>query len=323
MSMTDPIADLLTRIRNAQMAKHTTVDVPASRMKAEIVAHPARTRATSTAIELVEDDAPGRRCASSSSTGTAGERRSPVWSGSAVPDAASTAARARSRRVLDGLGITILSTPKGVMTGTACRRPASAAKSCATFGERKESGERMSRIGRLPIPLSRGVKVDARARAGDRPGPEGHLDPAAARAASPPSSRTASSLVKRTRRQQAAAGAARADARAPGQRRDRRDQGFTKDLEIQGVGYRAQLSGQDRDASSWATRHPIDFPMPEGIQITVEKQTKLTVTRHRPPAGGPGRGGDPRAASAGRLQGQGHPLRRRALRKKAGKTGAK
>jgi small subunit ribosomal protein S8 len=35
--MTDPIADLLTRIRNAQVAKHKTVDVPASRMKVAIV----------------------------------------------------------------------------------------------------------------------------------------------------------------------------------------------------------------------------------------------------------------------------------------------
>ena len=33
MSMTDPIADLFTRIRNAQMARHRTVDVPMSRIK--------------------------------------------------------------------------------------------------------------------------------------------------------------------------------------------------------------------------------------------------------------------------------------------------
>ena len=36
MSMTDPIADLLTRLRNGLMARHKTVDVPASKMKAEI-----------------------------------------------------------------------------------------------------------------------------------------------------------------------------------------------------------------------------------------------------------------------------------------------
>ncbi len=37
MSMTDPISDLLTRIRNAASAKHAEVRVPASRMKAEVV----------------------------------------------------------------------------------------------------------------------------------------------------------------------------------------------------------------------------------------------------------------------------------------------
>jgi small subunit ribosomal protein S8 len=37
MSMTDPIADLLARIRNAQIAKHDRLDVPASRLKAEVV----------------------------------------------------------------------------------------------------------------------------------------------------------------------------------------------------------------------------------------------------------------------------------------------
>src|SRR6476659_3036964 len=37
MSMTDPIADLLTRIRNSQMARHKTVDVPASRIKLAIL----------------------------------------------------------------------------------------------------------------------------------------------------------------------------------------------------------------------------------------------------------------------------------------------
>ena len=37
MSMTDPISDLLTRIRNAQMARHTTVTMPISRIKTDIV----------------------------------------------------------------------------------------------------------------------------------------------------------------------------------------------------------------------------------------------------------------------------------------------
>jgi large subunit ribosomal protein L6 len=53
--------------------------------------------------------------------------------------------------------------------------------------------------------------------------------------------------------------------------------GFTKELEIQGVGYRAQVSGSSV-ALSLGYTHAIDFPIPSGIQIAVEKQTKLTVS---------------------------------------------
>jgi len=42
MSMTDPIADLLTRIRNAQMRRHATLDVPASKLKANVLKLMAR-----------------------------------------------------------------------------------------------------------------------------------------------------------------------------------------------------------------------------------------------------------------------------------------
>jgi len=42
MSMTDPIADLLTRIRNAQMRRHATTDVPASKLKASLLTIMAR-----------------------------------------------------------------------------------------------------------------------------------------------------------------------------------------------------------------------------------------------------------------------------------------
>ena len=42
MTMSDPIADMLTRIRNANTAKHDTVDVPASKMKICYRKHPCR-----------------------------------------------------------------------------------------------------------------------------------------------------------------------------------------------------------------------------------------------------------------------------------------
>lgn len=52
--------------------------------------------------------------------------------------------------------------------------------------------------------------------------------------------------------------------------------GFTKELEINGVGYRAQLQGRDL-VLSLGFSHPINFPLPEGIEVEIDKQTKLTV----------------------------------------------
>ena len=54
-------------------------------------------------------------------------------------------------------------------------------------------------------------------------------------------------------------------------------QGFKKDLDIVGVGYRAELKGKVVNFALGYS-HPVEFPIPEGIQITVEKQTHLTVS---------------------------------------------
>jgi small subunit ribosomal protein S8 len=120
MSMTDPIADLLARIRNAQMARHPALEVPASAIKLAIVTilkeegfiedfthAPAAVRAT-IGIQL-RYDAGGRGAISGMERISRASRR--VYRRrNAIP------------KVLDGLGITIVSTPAGVMTGTDCRR---------------------------------------------------------------------------------------------------------------------------------------------------------------------------------------------------------
>lgn len=51
---------------------------------------------------------------------------------------------------------------------------------------------------------------------------------------------------------------------------------FRKDLEIQGVGYRAEVKGHDLQLSLGFS-HPVLFPIPEGIKIGVKKQTELTI----------------------------------------------
>ena len=120
MSMTDPIADLLTRIRNALLARYGNVRIPASHIKLEIVRilkdegyvndfkvielvpqgqievelkYGPEGRAAITGLERVST--PGRR----------------VYRG-----------KDKIPSVLNGLGVTIVSTSRGVKTGTTCRQ---------------------------------------------------------------------------------------------------------------------------------------------------------------------------------------------------------
>lgn len=99
-------------------------------------------------------------------------------------------------------------------------------------------------------------------------------------------------------------------------------QGFRKELDIVGVGYRAEVKGKNV-VLALGYSHPIEYPIPEGIQIAVEKQTHLTVSGAnknqvgqvaanlralRPP--------DPYKQKGVRITGE-------RLKKKAGKAGAK
>ena len=119
MSMTDPIADMLTRIRNACSAKHSRVDVPASKLKREV----ARVLAESRFIDnfaFVEDGKQGilrlylRYDQNENSIIRGLERVS-------TPGLRQYAGKADIPRVLRGLGIAIISTSKGVMTDKEAR----------------------------------------------------------------------------------------------------------------------------------------------------------------------------------------------------------
>ena len=120
MSLTDPVADLLTRIRNAINARQQKIDVPASSLKAEI-ARILKEEGYLSNFKATEEN--GRRVL-----------RLYLKYGS-NNDAAITNLARVSRpgcrvyvghndipRVLGGLGINILTTPKGVMTGRSARK---------------------------------------------------------------------------------------------------------------------------------------------------------------------------------------------------------
>ena len=121
----DPIADMLTRIRNAQMAGHAAVAMPSSNIKKEI----ARILKEEGFIEDYEV-ATGEKVSQNTLTikiKYAGERRSrkPVITG--IERVSRPGRRVYTRHdeipwVLSGMGISILSTPKGVMTGQRARQ---------------------------------------------------------------------------------------------------------------------------------------------------------------------------------------------------------
>jgi small subunit ribosomal protein S8 len=115
VSVNDPIADMLTRIRNACMARHTSVPVPASKMKLSI----ARILKSEGFIRDFEVQK-GEPCDTIVLHLKYTPDRRPVITGLkrvSKPGLRVYTGRAEIPRVRGGLGLSILSTPKGVMAG--------------------------------------------------------------------------------------------------------------------------------------------------------------------------------------------------------------
>ncbi len=83
--------------------------------------------------------------------------------------------------------------------------------------------------------------------------------------------------------------------------------GYEKRLEIQGVGYRAQLKGKDLELSV-GYAHQVPIPAPAGIEFEVPQPTRIVVKGISKQLVGETARDHPQAAPAGALQGQGHPL---------------
>jgi small subunit ribosomal protein S8 len=123
MTMSDPIADMLTRIRNASRAHHLSCDMPYSRIKAAIAevlrdegyidAFEERGEGIEKVLRVQLRYAPG------------GRGRDPILMGIeriSKPGLRVYARATEIPRVFGGLGTAILSTPQGVMSGTRARR---------------------------------------------------------------------------------------------------------------------------------------------------------------------------------------------------------
>jgi len=123
MSMTDPVADFLTRLRNAAKAQHQDVAIPSSRLKREL----ARILTEQGYIEAYEVRAPsaGRPGEEILVTLKYTEQRKPVISGIervSRPGERTYVDHASIPRIQGGMGTAIISTSRGVMTGHDARR---------------------------------------------------------------------------------------------------------------------------------------------------------------------------------------------------------
>ena len=119
MQITDPIADLLTRIRNASSAKHETVDIPASNMK-KAIAKILLDEGYIKNFQIIEDSKQGIIRV----TLKYGENKSKVITGIkrvSRPGLRIYAGADELPKVLRGLGIAIISTSKGIMTDKEAR----------------------------------------------------------------------------------------------------------------------------------------------------------------------------------------------------------
>lgn len=177
----------------------------------------------------------------------------------------------------------------------------------------------MSRIGNKVIPVPSGVKIQVKDSTVEVQGPKGKMNvrvPAGIRFEQKDGTLIAKRDAEEHRALHGLARALVANA-VTGV-----TTGFKKDLDIVGVGYRAEVKGKNV-VLALGYSHPIEFPIPEGIQIAIEKQTHMSVSGAdknqvgqvaanlralRPP--------DPYKQKGVRITGE-------RLKKKAGKAGAK
>jgi large subunit ribosomal protein L6 len=177
----------------------------------------------------------------------------------------------------------------------------------------------MSRIGRKPIPVPAGVKISTGGDKVEVQGPKGKLQVLVPRQIRLQQKDGVLTAIRDNEEHRALHGLARA---LLANAVHGVTQGFKKELDIVGVGYRAEVKGK-AVAFALGKSHPIEFAIPEGIQISVDKQTHIVVSGAdkaqvgqvaadlrslRPP--------DPYKQKGIRITGE-------RLKKKAGKAGAK
>ena len=271
MQITDPVADMLTRIRNANSAKHDTVDVPASNLK-KAIAQILLDEGYIKAFQITDEGVQGNIHITLKYVG----KKEKVISGLrrvSKPGLRVYAGAEELPKVLKGLGIAIISTSKGVMTDKKARELHVGGEVLAFVWY---GGSSMSRIGKHPIPVPAEVSVSIEAgNVVTVKGPKGTLtqtfhpdmiikqEGGAVIVNRPDDEHLHKSLhgLTRTLLNNMIVGV---------------EKGYSKDLDIVGVGYKAEKKGNQL-VMSLGFSHPVIVDEIPGITIEVPAANKVII----------------------------------------------
>jgi large subunit ribosomal protein L6 len=134
----------------------------------------------------------------------------------------------------------------------------------------------MSRIGKKPIPVPQGVKINVSGNVVEVQGPKGKLSTTVPQGISVRQNDGTLVATRENDQQAALHGLTRA---LLNNAVEGVTKGWTRELEIVGIGYRAEMKGKSTVVFSLGYSHPIEYPIPSDIQVAVDpKQTRLTLS---------------------------------------------
>jgi len=134
----------------------------------------------------------------------------------------------------------------------------------------------MSRIGKKPIPLPKGVTIKVEGNVVAVQGPKGKVDTALPTGIRVEQKAGELLAIRENDSQAAVHGLARA---LVNNAVEGVTKGWTRELDIVGIGYRAEMKGKTMVVFTLGYSHPIEYPLPSGIDVAVDpKQTHLTLT---------------------------------------------
>ena len=134
----------------------------------------------------------------------------------------------------------------------------------------------MSRIGKKPIPLPQGVKFEVKGNTVVVQGPKGQVQTHLPAGVKLQTADGHIQVVRESDDRAAVHGLVRA---LVNNAVEGVTKGWTKELEIVGIGYRAELKGKHTVVFTLRFSHPIEYPLPTGVSVVIDpKQTRLSVT---------------------------------------------